>query len=99
MAYVVYSARAEQHLIDLAADRGADDTVLDRLAAVLEQIAEFPVSRTEPAKLPYPPNRLMANFELTDGDGQLWRFGVTLRRTTDEDGIYVLTINGGAIAD
>lgn len=69
--------------------------MLDRLRAFLDRIAEQPVTLTEPAKLPYAPNRLMANTTLLDGDGRRWGVAVTLRRLPDEEGIYILTIAGG----
>lgn len=93
MARVEYTSNAQQHLIDLVADRGADDVLLDRLAARLDDIAEQPNLWTEPAAYPYPANRLMANFDLADEDGRVWGFTVTLRRTADEDGVIILTVN------
>ncbi len=93
MARVELSPKAESLLDEIIRDRGVDDFLLDRLTEKLEEIARNPVLHTEPAKLPYPPNRLMANFILNDVSARLWGFTVTLRRLSDEEGIYTLTIN------
>ena len=94
MPYVELSDKAALHIRDLVAERDADDYLIDRLTEHLEAIAEQPATLTEPAKLPYPPNRLMANFELNDASAKRWSFAVTLRRMPDEEGIYILTVNG-----
>lgn len=92
MARVELSDKAVGHIRDLV-EEGADDYLLDRLTEHLEAIAEHPSAHTEPAVYPYPANRLMANFRLNDSTARRWGFTVTLRRTPDEDGIYILTIN------
>jgi hypothetical protein len=94
MARVELSPKAQQHLDTLVADRGADDYLLDRLAEQLEEIADRPATLTEPAKYPLPENRLMSLFFLNDAAARKWGFTISLRRTADEAGIVVLTING-----
>jgi hypothetical protein len=94
MPHVELSEKATAYLDELLTE-GADDYLLDRLAGQLEAIAESPSAHTETAKFPYPPNRLMANFGLFDATGRRWGFTVTLRRTADEEGVYILTINAG----
>ncbi len=69
MSRVEMSDKASQLLQDLIADHGADDYLLDRLTERLEAIAECPATATEPATLPYPSNRLMANFQEEDATG------------------------------
>ena len=93
MPSIEFSPKAGELLAELIRDRGVDDDLLDRLVGRLNEIAENPARHTEPAKFPYPPNRLMANFTLNDAAAKVWGVTVTLRRTPDEDGIYILTIN------
>lgn len=97
MPYVELSDKAGSQIRDLVVERNADDDLIDRLTEQLEAIAEQPATRTEPAKYPYAANRLMANFKLNDASAKRWSFGVTLRRMPDEDGIYILTVNGAPL--
>ena len=99
MPYVLLSEKASAYLVELVAELGADDYLIDRLTEQLEAIAEDPATKTQPAKLPYPPNRLMANFQASGIEARLWGFTVTLRRMPDQEGIYILTINGGRVPD
>ena len=39
----------------------------------------------------------MANFVLNDASAKRWSFAVTLRRMPDEEGIYILTVNGAPL--
>jgi hypothetical protein len=99
MPYVVIAPNAERHLEELQDERGADDYLIDRLHEHFQAIADTPTRLTEPAKLPHKPNRLMANFVLNDVTGRRWGFTVTLRRTPDENGVQILTVNGAPWPD
>lgn len=99
MSNVLLSPKAQTLLQEFVIHRGADDYLLDRLTEQLELIAASPATMTEVAGFPYPPDRLMANFILNDSKAQRWGFTVTLRRTPDESGIYVLTINAAHYPD
>lgn len=99
MPYVLFTPKAENHLQQLFEESGADEFLLDRIQDRFQDIASNPASGTEPAKFPHPPNRLMANFILSDVAGRRWGFTATLRRTADEDGIQILTINGAPYSD
>ena len=87
MAYFVLSEKADSHLREIIVERDADNVFVGRFRDYLETIAENTVAMTEVAKLPYPPNRLMANFEIADGSETVWGWTVTLRRMPDEIGI------------
>ena len=93
MGRVELSPKAVSLLGEIIRDRGADDFLLERLTEKLDEIASNPTTLTEPSKFPYPANRLMANFVLSDLSARPWGFTVTLRRLADEDGLYILTIN------
>ena len=97
MAWVAFADNARRHLEELQDERGADDYLLDRLREHIAEIAERPATLTEPAKLPYSPKRLMANFVLNDVTARRWGFTVTLLRAPDEEGIFILSINGAPL--
>jgi hypothetical protein len=93
MGHVTLSPNAERIILEQV----VDDWLFDKLIDHLRRIAEHPTTMTEPAvSPPYPPGRLMSNFHLEDSAGELWTFVVLLKRTSDEEGIYVtsLTIGG-----
>lgn len=64
-------------------------SLLDEVERRLVDLAERPVTLSEPTAFPFPPGRLMHHFRLRDFEGTRWDFTVLFWRLPDEIGIYI----------
>ena len=67
-------------------------SLLDAFDAQIDRLAADPPAVAVPGKFPFPPNRMVFHFELTDFDDQIWYFAVHFRYDVNEIVIHVIAL-------
>jgi len=67
-------------------------SLLDEFDRHMDRLAESPATVAVPGTFPFPANRMVFHFEMSDHTGETWHFVAHFRYGSDEQTLHVVAI-------
>lgn len=87
MSYrVVFGPKAEEAYNDLPL------SLLDEFDRQMDRLADDPTAVAVSGAFPFPANRMVFHFDISDHNGEVWDFAVHFRYGEDEQTLHVIAV-------
>lgn len=67
-------------------------SLLDEFDRQMDRLADDPAAVSVPGAFPFPANRMVFHFDITDYAGEVWDFAAHFRYGADEQTLHVVAV-------